>query len=95
LRRFLVAGFGFAGCESSVAGSTYVDSEGAISIEFHSDGKVNLKMGGIGGGCTYTESGKNITVTCNGVPQLFTMNSDGSLGGPAAEFIGKLITKTK
>jgi hypothetical protein len=91
----LVAGFGFAGCESSVEGSTYVDSEGVISIEFLSGGKANFKMGGIGGGCTYTESGKNITVTCNGVPQVFTMNSNGSLGGPATGLIGKLAKKTK
>lgn len=91
----LVAGFGFAGCGSSVEGNTYVDAEGVISIEFLSGGKANFKMGVVGGACTYTESGKSVTVTCNGVPQVFTMNSDGSLGGPAAGLIGKLTKKTK
>ena len=91
----LVAGFGFAGCGSGVEGNTYVDAEGVISIEFLSGGKANFKMGIFGGACTYTESGKNITVTCNGVPQVFTMNSDGSLGGPAASRIGKSTKKNK
>jgi hypothetical protein len=91
----LVAGFGFAGCASDVEGNTYVDAEGVISIEFLSGGKANFKMGVVGGACTYTESGKNVAVTCNGVPQVFTMNSDGSLGGPAAGLIGKLTKKTK
>lgn len=91
----LVAGCGFAGCGSSVEGNTYVDPEGMISIEFLSGGKANFKMGVVGGACTYTESVKNVTVTCNGVPQVFTMNSDGSLGGPAAGLIGKLTKKTK
>jgi hypothetical protein len=91
----LVAGFGFAGCGSSVEGNTYVDSENVISIEFLSGGKANFKMGPVGGPCTYTESGKNITVTCNGVPQVFTVHSDGSLGGPAAGLIGKLSKKNK
>jgi hypothetical protein len=90
-----VAGFGFAGCGSSVEGNTYVDSDNVISIEFLSGGKANFKMGVVGGPCTYIESGKNVTVTCNGVPQVFTMNSDGSLGGPAAGLIGKLTKKNK
>jgi len=91
----LVAGFGFAGCGSDVEGNTYVDSDNVISIEFLSGGKANFKMGPAGGVCTYTESGKNVTVTCNGVPQVFTVNSDGSLGGPAAALIGKLTKKNK
>jgi hypothetical protein len=92
----LLAGFAFAGCETDIAGSTYVDSDGVISIEFLPGGKANFKMGGIvGGECTYTEKGKNVTVTCNGASQVFTMNSDGSLGGPGTGLIGKLTKKDK
>ena len=89
----LTAGFGLAACGDSVEGNTYTDAEGVISLQFLSGGKANFKMGPIGGECTYKESGKSVTVTCNGVAQVFTVNDDGSLGGPAAGIIGKLTKK--
>jgi hypothetical protein len=89
-----IAGFAFAGCDSEVMGNTYVDSAGAFSIEFRPSGKANVKFAGLTLPCTYVRSGKNITVTCNGVSQVLTMNSDGSLGDPAAGVVGKLTRKT-
>ena len=89
----LTAGFGLAACGDSVEGNTYVDSEGLISLQFLSGGKANFKMGPVGGECTYNQSGKSVTVTCNGVAQVFTVNDDGSLGGPASGIIGKLTKK--
>jgi hypothetical protein len=77
------AGFGFTGCsDRGVAGSTYGDSDNSISIEFRYDGKA-----------TYAEKGKNITVSCDGAAQPFTMNSDGSLTATNSGLFGKLTRK--
>jgi hypothetical protein len=92
----LLAGFTFTGCESDFVRGTYVDSDGLISIEFLTGGKANFKMAGlVSVACTYTESRKNVTVTCNGDSQSFAINSDGSLGGPAAGLAGKLTRKNR
>jgi hypothetical protein len=89
----LTAGFGLAACGDNVEGNTYTDAEGVISLQFLSGGKANFKMGPVGGECTYNQSGKAVTVTCNGVAQVFNVNDDGSLGGPASAIIGKLTKK--
>ena len=89
----LTAGFGLAACGDSVEGNTYTDAENVITLQFLSGGKASVKMGPIGGECTYKESGKSVAVTCNGTTQSFTVNDDGSLGGPATVITGKLIRK--
>jgi hypothetical protein len=90
----LAAGFGFAGCgDPPVAGSTYGDSDNSISIEFRYDGKATVKMLGVVVACTYAEKGKNITVSCDGAAQPFTMNSDGSLTATNSGLFGKLTRK--
>jgi hypothetical protein len=88
------AGFGFTGCsDRGVAGSTYGDSDNSISIEFRYDGKATVKMLGVVVACTYAEKGKNITVSCDGAAQPFTMNSDGSLTATNSGLFGKLTRK--
>jgi hypothetical protein len=90
----LAAGFGFAACgDPHVVGSTYVDSDNLISLEFLPGGKATLKMAGVVVPCTYTEKGKNITVSCGGAAQPFTMNNDGSLTAANPGLIGKLTRK--
>lgn len=92
----LAAGFGFAGCgDPPIAGSTYGDSANSISIEFRYDGKAAVKMLGVVVACTYIQKGGNITVTCGGAPQVFTIDSDGSLSASPPDPIGKLTRKNK
>src|SRR5579863_5675150 len=90
------AGFGFAGCgDPPIAGNTYGDSDNVISLEFLSGGKATLKMAGAAVTCTYTQSGKNITVSCGGAAQPFILNSDGSLTAANSGLFGKLTRKNK
>ena len=90
----LLAGLSFAGCgDPVVAGNTYGDSNNLFSLEFLSGGKANLKMAGALVPCTYTQKGGNITVTCGGAPQVFVLNSDGSLSASPPDPIGKLTRK--
>ena len=92
----LTAGFGFAACgDSPIAGSTYGDSNNTFSLEFLSGGKATFTFAGAAVPCTYTQNGKNITVTCSGTPQLFIMGSDGSLTASPADPIGRLTRKNK
>jgi hypothetical protein len=92
----LTAGFGVAGCgDPPIAGSTYGDSNNMFSLEFLSGGKATFKLAGAAVPCTYTQNGKNITVTCSGAPQLFIMNSDGSLTASPADPIGRLTRKNR
>jgi len=92
----LTAGFGFAACgDPPIAGSTYGDSNNTFSLEFLSGGKATFTFAGAAVPCTYTQNGKNITVTCSGTPQLFIMGSDGSLTASPADPIGRLTRKNK
>lgn len=92
----LLAEFGIAGCgDPGVAGSTYGASDNSISIEFRYDGKATVRMLGVVVACTYTEKGKNITVSCDGAAQPFTMNSDGSLTATNSGLFGKLTRKNR
>ena len=83
-----------AGCGSSVAGSTYIDNGGVVQIEFKSDGKAYVSTGPVSNTCTYTQSGNNITLICEGDTEQLALNSDGSLSGPPDGMLGHL-TKTK
>lgn len=92
----LAAAIGFAGCgDPPIAGNTYGDSGNMISLEFLSGGKATFKIAGAAVPCTYTQNGKKITVTCSGTPQVFIMNSDGSLTASPADPIGRLTRKNK
>ena len=72
---------GAAGC-SKVSGHTYADNEGIVKIDFQSGGKATATIGPIATACTYTESGKTITLACQGQSTIFTVGNDGALNGP-------------
>jgi hypothetical protein len=82
-----------AGCGSSVKGHTYAAPDGSVTIQFQSGGTANVTMGAIPATCTYTESGKQVNLTCGGQTEILTVAGDGSLDGPQ-ETIGHL-TKVK
>jgi hypothetical protein len=65
-----------------VKGHTYAGNGQLVSIQFQSGGKAYASMGPMTSNCTYTQSGKNITLICEGDTEQLTLASDGSLNGP-------------
>jgi hypothetical protein len=82
-----------AGCGSSVSGNTYTGNGGVVSVEFKSGGKAFVSTGPVSTPCTYTESGKTVTLICEGDKTQFTVDDDGALLGPQGGFLGRLTKK--
>jgi hypothetical protein len=82
------------GCGSGVKGHTYSGPGGTVQISFQSDGKAYASMGPMSSACTYTQSGNNVTLICEGDTEQLTVQSDGSLNGPPDGMLAHL-TKTK
>lgn len=92
---FMVAGtvvlLGF-GCHSGPSG-TYTDANGAVILELRSGGQANFTFMGDVENCSYTISGRQLTLTCKGSPApttVFTIHDDGSLTGPPGSFMPPL-----
>jgi hypothetical protein len=83
----------FSGCGSSVSGNTYSGNGGVVQVEFKSGGKAFVATGPISTPCTYTESGKTVTLVCEGDKTQFTVDDDGALIGPSGGFLGRLTKK--
>lgn len=77
-----------------VQGNTYVDNGSVVKIEFKSGGKAYLSTGPVTTTCTYSESGKTVTMICEGDKTVFTVDTDGALNGPPGGMIARL-TKQK
>ncbi len=73
---------GATACGSSVSGHTYAGNGELVKIEFQSGGKAFAIMGPMTSSCTYTQSGKTISLICEGDTTELTVASDGSLNGP-------------
>jgi hypothetical protein len=69
-----------AGCGKSVSGK-YADDTGLMAVEFKSDGKATVTIGGTAIDATYTVDGKNVSVKAGADVKAFTINDDGSLSG--------------
>lgn len=82
------------GCGGKVQGNTYADNGGVVKVEFKSDGKAYVSTGPVSNACSYSESGKNVTLVCEGDKTIFTLDDDGALNGPPGGFMGRL-TKVK
>jgi hypothetical protein len=82
-------------CGSSLTGK-YSAAGGAIMLELQSGGKATLSFAGETAPCTYTSSGKTVTLACQGQAGslALTVQSDGSLAGPPGSLIPPL-QKTK
>ncbi len=83
-----------AGCGNSVKGHTYAGNGQLVTIQFQSDGKAYTSMGPMTSTCTYTQSGNNVTLICEGDTEQLTLASDGSLNGPPDGMLAHL-TRTK
>ena len=95
--RFLVmlcgASLLLASCGKSVSGSTYEGGGGAVKVEFKSGGKAYVSTGPVANTCTYSESGKTITLICEADKTVFTIDEDGALNGPPDGFLARLTKK--
>jgi hypothetical protein len=90
----ILALVGFAvGCGGNVAGNTYADNGGVVQIEFKSGGKAYMSMGPMTNTCSYTESGKKVTLSCEGNALEFTVDDDGALNGPPGGMVSRLTKK--
>ena len=73
---------GAAGCGNNVSGHTYGTAGGGVTIEFQSGGKAVTSLGPMSSQCTYTQSGKQVSLVCEGDTTVLTIGDDGSLDGP-------------
>lgn len=80
-------------CGASVEGNTYTGNGGVVVIEFKSGGKAFLSTGPVSTSCTYTTSGKTVTLVCEGDKTTFTVDNDGALIGPPNGMLGRLTKK--
>lgn len=83
-----------AGCGKSVSGHTYAGNGEMVKIEFQSGGKAFASLGPMTSNCTFTQSGKKISLICEGDTEELTMADDGSLNGPPDGMLAHL-TKVK
>lgn len=90
-----IAGFGLAAasCGGGVQGSTYEGNGGVVRIEFKSGGQAFVSTGPVTTTCTYSESGKQVTLACENDKTVFTVEQDGALTGPQGGMLGRLTKK--
>jgi hypothetical protein len=81
------------GCGGKVEGNTYAGNGGVVQIEFKSGGKAFVSTGPVTTSCTYAESGKTVTLVCEGDKTVFTVEDDGALNGPPGGMLGRLTKK--
>jgi len=80
-------------CGGKVEGNTYEDNGGVVKIEFKSSGKAYVSTGPATNTCSYAESAKTVTLTCEGDKTVFTVDDDGDLNGPPGGFMTRLTKK--
>ena len=65
-------------------------TEADLAGKFKSGGKAYVSTGPATNTCKYEESGKAVTLTCEGDKTVFTRHDDESLTGPPGSMIGAL-----
>jgi hypothetical protein len=93
LRVLLMWSVLLTGCGGKVEGNTYAGNGGVVQVEFKSGGKAYVSTGPVSTPCTYTESGKTVTLICEGDKTVFTVDDDGALIGPPGGMLGRLEKK--
>ena len=88
-----IAAISLTSCGGKVQSNTYTGNGGVVVVEFKSGGKAYIATGPVSTPCTYTESGKNVTLVCEGKPLEFTIDDEGSLIGPPDGFVARLTKK--
>ena len=77
-------------CGNKVSGHTYHDNGGVVTVEFKSGGKAFVSTGPVTQTCSYSETGKTISLMCEGDPTHFTLEDDGALTGPQDGMLARL-----
>ncbi len=89
----LIAAFGTTiGCGSKVEGSTYEGNGGVVKIEFKAGGKAYVSTGPVATPCSYSESGKKVSLICEGDTTVFSVE-DEALNGPPGGMLTRLTKK--
>ena len=80
-----------AGCSSGPRG-TYSDVLGSTVVDLKAGGKANFTYMGDVADCTYSTSGKQLTLNCQGEAgtTVFTMHDNDTLTGPPGSLIPAL-----
>lgn len=81
------------GCSRKVEGDTYENNGGVVKVEFKSGGKAFVSAGPATTTCTYSESGKTVTLICEGDKTVFSVEDDGALSGPPDGLLTRLTKK--
>jgi hypothetical protein len=82
----LLAAIAAAGVTTACGGSAvqgHTDKGEGIKIEFKSGGVAVAAIGAVSTQCSYAESGKQVSPTCEGQKEVFTVADDGSLNSQA------------
>ena len=79
-----------AACGSMVSGHTYHNNGGVVQVEFKTGGKAYVSAGSSVHTCSYSESGKSVSLVCDGDTTHFRVQDDGALVGPAAGLRARL-----
>ena len=77
-------------CGNKVSGHTYHDNGGVVQVEFQSGGKAYVAAGPTSHTCSYSESGKTVSLVCDGDTTIFTVQDDGALAGPPDGLMSRL-----
>lgn len=69
-------------CGSRVSGHVYHNNGGVVQVEFTSGGKAIVSSGTASHECSYSESGKLVTLVCDDTTTKLVLQEDGVLVGP-------------
>lgn len=78
-------------CSSrSVDGQTYQNSTGGVKLEFTSGNKAYIRVGPMTESCGYSQSGRNVVLSCAGDKFKLEIGDDGALAGPPDGLLARL-----
>jgi hypothetical protein len=79
-----------ASCGDAVSGHIYQNNGGVVQVEFRSGGKALVSAGTAVHRCSYSESGKSVSLVCDGETTNFSVQDDGVLVGPTDGLMARL-----
>lgn len=77
-------------CGGAVSGHIYRNNGGVVQVEFRPGGKALVSAGTVIHRCSYSESGKSVSLVCEGEATNFSVQDDGALVGPANGLMARL-----
>jgi hypothetical protein len=77
-------------CGGRVTGHTYHNNGGVVQVEFKSGGKALVSAGPVTHTCSYSESGKAVSLVCEDDITNLSMQDDGALVGPSDGLMARL-----